>query len=128
MAVLSDTGLDKAKWLGPFLDSLGQLADLDRQKRAWIAGGPEHFPAPTELICQIFDDSGVQESLDSGTAFSEEADILLRQLGEIVAHLDMSRGPEILIRDPNWLRAVDLARSILAAISTARPNQGSVRE
>jgi hypothetical protein len=109
--------MSEQKWTAPFLESLRQLADVGAQKQAWVEHRLSEFPAPEELICQVFDDSGIDDALVAGGVFSTDADGLLRQLSRAVGGLDVSRQPARLLADAEWLRVVDLAGQALAAIS-----------
>jgi hypothetical protein len=108
--------MSEKKWIAHFLESLRQLADVGAQERAWIENKSPGFPAPEELICQVFDDSGIDDALASGGVFSADADALLRQLSGAVGGLDVSRRPAELLRDEDWTRVVGLAGKVLAAI------------
>ena|ERR1051326_8178047 len=104
-------------WVEPFLESLRELSDLAAQRRAWIGGEVLDFPAPAELVNQVFDDSGLDAELASGTVFSPEADDLLRQLSRLVEDIDLSGDPAIWLDGAPWRRVADLARRALIAIS-----------
>ena len=71
-------------WVSPFLESLREMSDAFAQRRAWLDGDPSNFPTPVELVCQVFDDSGLDDALADGPVFSSEADDLLRQLSSVV--------------------------------------------
>lgn len=66
MAVLTGVaGLSREAWLDGFTESLSDAADLDKQKEAWVEVKRVELPSPVELLCQIFDDSGVGDLLDA---------------------------------------------------------------
>jgi len=107
-------------WESPFLESLREMSDVSAQRRAWIDGDLPNFPDPTELVSQVFDDSGLDDALAAGQVFSPEADDLLRQLSGAVEGIDVSGRAEGWIGDVPWLRVTDLAKRALVAISKAR--------
>ena len=107
-------------WVSPFVESLREMGDLSAQRQAWIDGDLSNFPTPAELVCQVFDDSGLDDALAAGPVFSPEADDLLRQLSTVVESVDVSRHPESWIRDARWMLVTDLAKRALVEISKRR--------
>jgi hypothetical protein len=72
--------------------------------------------SPTEIVCELFDDSGLAGLLERGAVFSGEADNLLRALGEKVTQVDLDQPPEALSRDPRWQEIQALARATLRLV------------
>src|SRR5687768_8848777 len=91
-------------WHVAFLQSLEEASNLERQRRAWIGGMEPAFPTPTELICQIFDDSGVNDLLSEGIVFSESTDALIKKLSLLTGHLNLMSGPAALLSSEDWIR------------------------
>lgn len=105
------------EWASRFLQPLREMSDVSAQQRACIDGDLPSFPDPVELVCQVFDDSGVDDALAAGTVFSPEADDLLRQLNEAVEAADVSGQADRWINERPWTLVADLARRALLAIS-----------
>jgi hypothetical protein len=84
---------------------------------AWVEDRLPSFPGPEELICQVFDDSGIDDALIDGIVFSANADEILKQLSRAAATIDASGRPEEFVRGEEWKRVVHLAEKALAAIA-----------
>jgi hypothetical protein len=78
--------------------------------------------SPTELVCQLFDDSGLDELLEGGIVFSTRADDTLRRMNVLASNLNLEQRPDDLLRDGRWLEFTRLAESALAAVETALAN------
>lgn len=103
-------------WHSGFVKSLEEASDIGAQRAAWVDRTSIHFPEPTELICQIFDDSGVDDLLAEGVVFSDTTDAALRRLSELAARLDLDQAPERLISSEGWIQfALETAR-VLALV------------
>src|SRR4051794_16853501 len=115
--------MTEQSWVPPFLEALRELSDVSAQRRAWIDGDLSDFPTPAELVCQVFDDSGLDEELAAGPVFSSEGDDLLRQLSSAVEGADISGHPGSWLNGVPWARITGLAKRALVAIS--RPEAAS---
>jgi hypothetical protein len=109
-------------WHYGFVQSLEEASDIDAQRAAWANRTNNHFPEPAELICQIFDDTGIDDLLADGVVFSETTDAALRRLSALAARLDLDEAPERLMSSEGWLefahetaRVLDLVRQDLAS-------------
>lgn len=105
------------KWHEGFVQSLEEGSDIDRQRRAWSDRTDTDFPAPAELVCQIFDDSGVDDLLAEGVVFSESTDAILRRLSTLAAELNVDENPELLVSRAGW---VEFAREAARALALVR--------
>ena len=85
----------------------------------WAGRDVAGFPSEVELVCGVFDDSGIEEELARGPVFSPEADTLLRQLTLAVDDVDNALEGSALLASSQWLRVVELARRALSAIRAA---------
>jgi hypothetical protein len=67
-------------WQQNAVDCLREISDTELQKRAWLEKEAMEFPCPVELVCQLFDDTGLDDALEAGEVFfSPECDSLLRE-------------------------------------------------
>ncbi len=103
-------------WHAGFLLSLEEASDIDAQRAAWVDRTSTHFPEPTELICQMFDDSGIDDLLAEGVVFSETTDAALRWLSALAARLDMDQSPERLMSSNGWLEFARETARVLALV------------
>ena len=108
-------------WHGGFLQALEEIANTTRQRQSWVDLSDSLFPSPTELVCQLFDDSGVNDLLEKGIVFSEDTDAILRRLSSLAGELDLDISPEVLLSSAQWIeltyqaaRALDMVRADLA--------------
>ena len=104
-------------WQQQVVECLRELSDIDLQKRAWLEGMYELCPDPVELLCQIFDDTGVLAELDARQAFSPKCDALLRKLHRMTNEVDVERPPECLLEDPKWKEVTSMAKIALDEIT-----------
>jgi hypothetical protein len=104
-------------WHAGFVQSLQEASDIERQRRAWVGRGDPSFPAPTELVCQIVDDSGLGDLLAEGVVFSKATDDMLRRLCSLAAELDLSAAPGALLSSEGW---IGFAREAARALGSVR--------
>ena len=102
-------------WQQMVLECLHELADLEGQRRSWPARDGQ-VPAPAELACQLFDDTGLGELLASVGAFNVECDAVLRSLDRQLAQTDLAQSIQGLLDDPAWAAVTDSARTALAHV------------
>jgi hypothetical protein len=95
------------------VDGLRELSDIDLQRRSWVEGLGGRLPSPVELVCQLFDDSGLGDLLDIGRVFSVESDGALKELGRRVSLVNMDQPLDDLLEDPDWHRVVKKAKEAL---------------
>jgi hypothetical protein len=75
------------------------------------------FPSPEELVCQLFDDSGLGDMLEAGEVFfSPECDALLEELGRKVDDVRFDQPVSSLLEDPAWREIGLLAKVALLKI------------
>ena len=103
-------------WIAGFIQSLEEASNIDRQRSAWVGRRDPNFPAPAELVCQLFDDSGVDDLLAEGVVFSEATDALLRRLSSLAADLDLNGPPEVLLSSEGWGGFAREAARVLALV------------
>lgn len=113
-----DRVMKKEPWHDSFLESLAELADIDRQRSTWVGGEANDLPSPSELVCQVFDDSGLDDFLRSGTVFSEPVDELLRELSNSVETFDLGKPAAELVADAEWVAIADRAGHALQKVQS----------
>ena len=96
-------------WHELLLEALAEAADRDAQHRAWVEESGPNLPPPKELVCQIFEDSGLGDLLEEGV-FSEEVDGIFRQMDSLAKEVDLDQAPDLLLKDSAWGRFCHLAR------------------
>ena len=74
------------------------------------------MPSPSELVCQLFDDSGLDDLLRSGAVFSEPVDELLRELSNSVETLDLGKPAAERVADEEWIAIADRAKDALQKV------------
>jgi hypothetical protein len=100
-------------WQETVKSSLQQLSSLEAQRLSWIEGVTGLLPSPEEIICQLYDDSGLGDLLDDGAVFSPDCDAALRKLGQAVALVNTNQPTYLLLADPEWHAVVVMAREAL---------------
>ena len=105
--------------------ALRDLADGEHQLQTWIHRQTSDPRSPSELVCQLFDDTGLEHSLERrrGTpVFSAEADELLLELSRLVDRLDdlAELSPSELLADARWRAIQALAASAAELLATLR--------
>ena len=98
-----------AEWRSGVVEVLGDIADVDAQRSFWVDGVGRPVPDPTELVCQLFDDTALSIELASGRVFSEECDELLRKLGRLCDAAPLSGKPADIVATPEWREIVSVA-------------------
>lgn len=104
-------------WHAGFLESLEAAADLHGQRTAWVDRTNTQFPDPVELMCQLFDDSGVFDLLADGGVFCEATDAALRRLSVLADGLDVEADPGLLLSSAGWLEFAGAAARALELVS-----------
>lgn len=103
-------------WLVGFIQSLEEASDFTRQWEAWVERSDPNLPSPIELVCQAFDDSGVDDLLSEGLVFSDATDDRLRRLSALATELDLKVPPETLLSSNGWGEFVREAKVALASV------------
>ena len=102
-------------WHDLMLSSLKQLADLELQRGAWIEHRGRCGDA-VELICGLFDDTGLDDLLEQGEVFGVELDHHLRVMSELAGRINTERPPTELLSDPLWTTLAGLSASAVRAL------------
>lgn len=82
--------------------------------------GDPGFPTPVELVCEVFDDSGISTLLDTGEViFSDAADAVLRRLSAIADRVNLDRPPGEILSSEDWGEFVAEAARLLVLVREA---------
>ena len=103
-------------WQQTVVACLRELTDTEQQKRSWLDQDGTEFPSPEEIVCQLFDDSGLDEVLEAGEAFSPECDALLRELSRKVANVRLDQPASSLLEGHAWREIGSMAKVALRKI------------
>jgi hypothetical protein len=104
-------------WQQAVVDCLIELADSSLQRRSWLSRDGTPLAPPGELVCQLFDDTGLDDILESGQeAFSPTCDRILVELGRSVDKADVEQPIESLLEDDGWREVIELAEAALSEI------------
>jgi hypothetical protein len=107
------------------IDGLRDLADRSFQERVWVRDAGPEVSSFTELVCQIFDDTGLEDLLESGGAGHELGAEAARELGTLSELIDaIPEGLDVvtLLRLPVWsdvMRTAARAADLVAAGSAS---------
>lgn len=103
---------------------LRELASTEFQERVWVRGvGPE-ISSYEELVCQLFDDTGLGALLASESAsavFGDEALGHLLRLSAVVDEVPRGMSAEALLQLPVWKVLTEVAgkaADLVAALPT----------
>jgi hypothetical protein len=100
------------------LDHLRELAQVEDQRRLWLASSGE-ISSFTEAMCGLFDDTGLGDALQKGDAvFNAGADRTLRELSAAVSTVDGQLPPGALIDHPLMGRGRALASKAVGEIQS----------
>lgn len=103
-------------WQAAFIESLEAASDIDRQRVAWVDRTGPFFPDPVELICQIFDDSAIEDLMAKGVVFSETTDAAIRRLDALVEGLILDQKPKQLLASEDWIEFAREAGRVCALV------------
>lgn len=106
--------IDKAK----ISVCLKELSDYEFQKRTWLATSGPEVSSFSELISQLFDDSGLSDALGnaSGEIFNTQTDKMLRALDEAISRINQRLPPAILLEDKKMQLVRKLAADALDSL------------
>lgn len=114
MAVLI-TPIPRQPWHDLVVDNLRRLGDQELQRAAWIEG-EGGCPDATELLCGLFDDSGLDDLLEAGDVFWPELDHHLRVMSQFCERIGTERPPQEILEDPLWKTLAVLSVKALEAL------------
>lgn len=110
---------------------LKELSDIEFQKRVWLRGEGPEVSSYVEVVCQLFDDTGIGDQLselEDGEILSQELDSALRELSILLDSIDYKAGVESILSHPKWPKTVKLASNALILIDKLELNWGDSKE
>lgn len=114
MASLSES-IPRQPWHEAVLSFLAFLSNLELQRGAWIRG-EGGCPDATELLCGLFDDTGLEDLLEEGDVFWPELDHHLRVMSQLSERIGTERPPQEILDDPLWKTLSTLSTKALSAL------------
>lgn len=94
------------------VDCLLELASTAFQERVWVRGEGPEVSSYVEVVCQLFDDTGLGDILESGLGsdvFGNEAGSELMRLRTLIDGLPQGLDAPSLLRHPIWKEVVGTA-------------------
>lgn len=104
------------------LECLYELSDIEFQRRVWIRAEGYEESSITELISQLFDDTGLGDSLEksgNGTVFSSKIDSILTELSHLIDKIDFNIDIELLLNHSSWTEIRYLAAKAAQLIKSS---------
>ena len=100
---------------------LRELADPDFQQRVWVRGEGTEESGPSEVVSQLFDDTGLGDLLERSKrpVVSKEADPVLRELGSRIEKVDLRTDVRELLDQQQWRRIRALAAKAAILVDSA---------
>jgi hypothetical protein len=104
------------------IECLDELADLEFQQRVWVRGEGPEVSSYVEVTCQLFDDTGLGDLLDAGSApqiLGLAATEELLRLSQLVDAVPSGIDDESLLRLPTWWEIVQTARKARGLLASS---------
>ena len=98
---------------------LAELADKEFQQRTWFSESGPEVSSFSELVCQLFDDTGLSDMIDSPELEKQLGRVVaegLRELDRKLDDVDSSTEPSRLIESPAMEEVRRLARELLESL------------
>jgi hypothetical protein len=93
-------------------ESLRDLSDFEYQRRVWLSPDGPEFSSFDELVCQVFDDTGLSHVIDKPALeelVGKDAAESLRALNRAASKLEATIPPAEFIMLPEMARLAELA-------------------
>ena len=101
---------------------LKELSDIEFQKRIWLRGEGPEVSSYVEVVCQLFDDTGIGDELsemEHGIVLSEDLDPVFRELRELFDSIDYRVGVANILNHPKWPKVAELASRALKLLESS---------
>jgi hypothetical protein len=111
------------KWINTDLivECLTELASREVQMRLWLSAGQPETSSFSEVVEQLFSDSGLGDALeDRDTGFGDRIEGSLMELSRELDAVDRRLSPQSLIDHPTMNLVRALAAQTLASIQEQR--------
>lgn len=102
-------------------NALGELSDIELQRQLWLSDGAGGalVSSFTEVVEELFSDTGLDDALNAGTTgLDAETVKLLRSLRLAIDRVDNDHGPWQTIDDPNMVEVRSMAGKLLELLSS----------
>ncbi len=109
--------IPRQDWHEAVLVGLRLLSDLELQRSAWLEGEGA-CPDATELVCGLFDDSGLDDLLEDGEVFWPELDHHLRVMSQFSERIGTDRPAGEILDDPLWKTLSTLSTKARSALES----------
>ena len=103
------------------VECLCELGSPEFQERVWVRGEGPEVSTYTEVICQLFDDTGLGDMLDSGAAsieFGPQAEASLLTLRSLLSQVPEGVDARSLFGLPIWRAVVEAARTSAVLVAS----------
>lgn len=97
------------------MDGLDELSNPILQRKLWIGDDKESMSSFTEVICEIFDDSGLSRAIESNYVPEPFLSQFLK-LGELVREIPEDDYPEEIMKHPKMNSVKIISLDILKLI------------
>ncbi len=85
---------------------LKELSDIAFQERVWVRGEGPEVSSYTEVVCQLFDDTGIGDELcleqHDGYVISKDIDPMLHELSDLLDSINSNLDTQEILKSPNW--------------------------
>lgn len=97
----------KENWLIEVIECLKEISDIDFQERVWIKGEEDQVSSYDEVICRLFDDLDLLNSMNSYD-ISDESKALAEKLNIAISKIEGITEMEKLLSS-EWNEVVEIA-------------------
>lgn len=107
------------------MEVLRDLSDIELQRREWVELQNSTVYFPTEMVSQLFDDTGLSDYLNKDRCpgeLDEDAFAELKKLNQATGRLDYLLPPAEFLHTPEMERVRTLAAGILDMLARRRGN------
>ncbi len=107
-------------YVSNLIECLKELSDAEFQRRVWVEGSGPEVSSLEELVSQLFDDTGLGDSIESETIAKElgdDAASALLELDSAINTLDQTLPADRLIEHPTMVRVRRLAADALSKLA-----------
>ncbi len=104
------------------LDGLRDLADKDWQERVWSGRSHVEMSSFAELVCQVFDDTGLSSASDETRVRELGSEIahLVRDLERALSRVDATLPVPDLIDSPSMEKVRKISAALVNLLATRR--------
>jgi hypothetical protein len=100
-------------------ECLYELSSLELQHRMWLYGSDAEQSSFSELVSQLFDDTGLCDQINSLSFedyIGKNVVQKLKELDKLISYIDQTESPELIINHPKMSAIRKVAQDILDII------------